>query len=242
MPVTFPTKFDVREARDQASKAVAGAMDPWRGPSLAALGLGDVAMATARDVASRVQSGATDVQARVEELPHELRELRSHLSAQEFRRLAERYTAALRSAYTDLIARGESAYAHITAQPQVKQTLTAVERVSGEVEDRVEDAVEEFRVRGENTLGWFTTQTRSVGERTARTTQRVSGRVAQTVTAVGGELADDIGEAGDEAASRARSVARKTAAGTAPNKQGPKNAPRSAATGRTGASTARARS
>ena len=87
MPVTFPTKFDVREARDQASKAVSEAIDPLRHPALAVLGLGDVAIATARDAAARVQAGATEVQARVEDLPAELQELRTKLTAEDFRRL-----------------------------------------------------------------------------------------------------------------------------------------------------------
>ena len=37
MPVTFPTKFDVREARDQANKVVGEVVDPFRAPALALL-------------------------------------------------------------------------------------------------------------------------------------------------------------------------------------------------------------
>ncbi|MDT7742617.1 MAG: hypothetical protein QOE59_1695, partial [Actinomycetota bacterium] len=64
MAVTFPTKFDVREARDQASQVVADAVDPLRAPSLALLGLGDYAVASAQEAVTRVQAGATEVQAR----------------------------------------------------------------------------------------------------------------------------------------------------------------------------------
>src|SRR4051812_18387075 len=230
MAVTFPTKFDVREVRDQASKAVSDAVDPLRQPTLAVLGLGDVAVATARDAVVRVQAGATEVQARVEDLPAEVQELRTKLTAEDFRRLVDSYLAAVRSVYTDLIKRGEVTYHGIKAQPQVKQALDAVDQVQSEIENRLEDAVEGFRVRGEDALATVTKQTRSVGERAARTTQRVSAEAAETVAEAGTELSGDIKEAGDEVASETRSTTRRAAARTAPKKQGPKNAPKSAAT------------
>jgi heparin binding hemagglutinin HbhA len=230
MAVTFPTKFDVREVRDQASKAVSDAVDPLRQPALAVLGLGDVAVATAREAAERVQSGATEVQARVEDLPAEVQELRTKLTAEDFKRLVDSYLAAVRSVYTDLVKRGETAYREITAQPQVKQALKTVDQVQGEIEDRLEGAVEGVRVRGESALAGVTKQTRSVGERAARTTQRFSAQAAEAVAEAGSELSEDIKEAGDEVASETRSAARKSAARTAPKKQGPKNAPKSAAT------------
>ena len=230
MAVTFPTKFDVREVRDQASKAVSDAIDPLRQPALAVLGLGDVAVAAARDAVARVQAGATEVQARVEDLPAEVQELRTKLTAEDFRRLVDSYLAAVRSVYTDLIKRGESAYRDITSQPQVKQALNTVDQVSSEIEERLEDAVEGVRVRGESALAGVTKQTRSVGERAARTTQRFSAQAAEVVAEAGSELSEEIKEAGDEVASETRSTTRKAAARTAPNKQGPKNAPKSAAT------------
>ncbi len=230
MAVTFPTKFDVREVRDQASKAVSDATDPLRQPALAVLGLGDVAVAAAREAAERVQSGATEVQARVEDLPAEVQELRTKLTAEDFRRLVDSYLAAVRSVYTDLIKRGESAYRDITSQPQVKQALNTVDQVSSEIEDRLEGAVEGVRVRGESALAGVTKQTRSVGERAARTTQRFSAQAAEVVAETGSELSEEIKEAGDEVASETRSTTRKAAARTAPKKQGPKNAPKSAAT------------
>ena len=230
MPVTFPTKFDVREARDQANKVVSDVVDPFRSPALAVLGLGDVAVAAARDAVARVQAGATEVQARVEDLPAEVQELRSKLTAEDFRRLVDSYLAAVRSVYTDLIKRGEVTYHGIKAQPQVKQALDTVDQVQSEIEHRLEDAVEGFRVRGEAGLAEVTKQTRSVGERAARTVQQASAEAAETVAEAGSELSEEIKEAGDEVASDTRSAARKTAARTAPNKQGPKNAPKSAAT------------
>ena len=230
MAVTFPTKFDVREVRDQASKAVSDAMDPLRHPALAVLGLGDVAVAAARDAAGRVQSGATEVQARVEDLPSEIQELRSKLTAEDFRRLADAYLAAVRGVYEDLVKRGTGAYSKIKAQPQVKQALSTVDSVSTELESRLEDTVEEFRVRGESVLAGVTKQTRSVGERAARYTQQATGQAAEALTETSTEVAADLEEAGDEVASETRSVTRKAAGRTAPKKQGPKNAPTSAAT------------
>ena len=230
MAVTFPTKFDVREARDQATKAVAEAVDPLRAPSLALLGLGDYAVASAQEAVARVQAGATEVQARVEDLPAELQELRSKLTTEDFRRLADAYLAAVRSVYEDLVARGTGAYSKIKAQPQVKQALATVDQVSSELESRLEDTVEEFRVRGENVLAGVTRQTRSVGERAARSTQRAGEQAAETVAEVGQEVATEVKEAGDEAAAQTRSATGRTAAKTAPKKQGPKNAPKSAAT------------
>jgi heparin binding hemagglutinin HbhA len=230
MAVTFPTKFDVREARDQAGKAVAEAVDPLRAPSLALLGLGDYAVATAQETFSKVQSGATEVQARVEDLPSELQDLRTKLTAEDFRKLADSYLAAVRSVYEDLVKRGTTAYTKIRTQPQVKQALDTVDSVSTEIEGRLEGTVEEFRVRGESVLAGVTKQTRSVGERAARYTQQVSGQAAEVLTETGNEVAAEVKEAGDELASETRSATRKAAARTAPKKQGPKNAPKSAAT------------
>lgn len=229
MPVTFPTKFDVREARDQANKVVSEAIDPLRHPALAVLGLGDVAVATARDAVTRVQAGATEVQARVEDLPAELQELRTKLTTEDFRRLVDSYVAAVRSVYADLVKRGEKSYKDITSQPQVKQALDTVDQVQKDVEKNLEEAVEGFRVRGEAGLAEVTKQTRSVGERAARATQRFSAQAAETVAEAGSELSEEIKEAGDEVASETRSTTRKSAARTAPKKQGPKNAPKSAA-------------
>lgn len=230
MAVTFPTKFDVREARDQANKVVSDAIDPFRQPALAVLGLGDVAVAAARDAVTRVQAGATEVQARVEDLPAEVQELRSKLTAEDFRRLVDSYLAAVRSVYADLIKRGQSTYQDIKAQPQVKHALDTVDQVQGEIENRLEHAVEGVRVRGEGALAEVTKQTRSVGERAARATQRFSVQAAETVADTGSELSGEIKEAGDEVASETRSATRKAAARTAPKKQGPKDAPTSAAT------------
>jgi heparin binding hemagglutinin HbhA len=230
MAVTFPTKFDVREARDQASKAVAEAVDPLRAPSLALLGLGDYAVATAQETFSKVQSGATEVQARVEDLPSELQELRTKLTAEDFRKLAENYLKAVQGVYEDLVKRGTTAFTKIKAQPQVKQALSTVDSVSTEIEGRLEDTVEEFRVRGESVLAGVTKQTRSVGERAARYTQQVTGQAAEVLTETSNEVAAEVKEAGDELASETRSATRKAAAKTAPKKQGPKNAPKSAAT------------
>src|SRR4051812_33878854 len=152
MAVTFPTKFDVREVRDQASKAVSDALDPLRQPTLAVLGLGDVAVAAAREAAARVQVGATEVQARVEDLPAELQELRTKLTAEDFRRLVDSYVTAVRSVYADLNRRGDPAYRELKAQPQVKEALDTLARVRSEIGARLENAVEEFRVRGESAL------------------------------------------------------------------------------------------
>jgi heparin binding hemagglutinin HbhA len=230
MAVTFPTKFDVREARDQATKAVADAVDPLRTPSLALLGLGDYAVAGAQEAVARVQAGATEVQARVEDLPSELQELRSKLTTEDFRRLADAYLAAVRSVYEDLVERGTGAYSKIKAQPQVKQAISTVDSVSTGLESRLEDTVEEFRVRGENMLAGVTRQTRSVGERAARRTQQASEQAAETLTETSVEIASEIEDAGAEVATETRSATGKAAAKTAPKKQGQKNAPRSAAT------------
>lgn len=230
MAVTFPTKFDVREARDQATKLVNDAVDPLRAPSLAVLGLGDYAVASAQEAFSKVQSGATEVQARVEDLPSELQELRHKLTAEDFRRLADSYLKAVRTVYDDLVKRGNGAYSKIKTQPQVKQALDTVEEVSTEIEGRLEDTVEGVRVRGESVLAGVTKQTRSVGERAARYTQQVTGQAAEVLTETSAEVAAEVSEAGDEVASETRSVTRRAAARTAPTKQGPKNAPKSAAT------------
>jgi heparin binding hemagglutinin HbhA len=136
----------------------------------------------------------------------------------------------VRSVYEDLVKRGTGAYSKIKAQPQVKQAISTVDSVSTELESRLEDTVEEFRVRGENVLAGVTKQTRSVGERAARYTNQAADQTAETLTEASAEVAAEVKEAGDEVASETRSTTRKAAAKTAPKKQGPKNAPKSAAT------------
>ena len=123
MAVTFPSKFDVREARDSAQKLASEAWDPFREPTLAMLGLGDLAVSTAREAASKVQHGVTDAQSRVEDLPSEIAELRTKLTAEDFRKLVDSYLAAVRGVYDDLVKRGNSAYSSIRSQPQVKEAI-----------------------------------------------------------------------------------------------------------------------
>jgi len=112
--------------------------------------------------------------------------------------IAERFRAGGRSVYDDRVKRGTGAYSKLKAQPQVKQAISTVDSVSTELESRLEDTVEEFRVRGENMLAGVTRQTRSFGERTARYTQKASEQSSETLTEASAEIASDIVDAGDE--------------------------------------------
>ena len=150
MAVTFPTKFDVREARDQAGKAVADAVDPLRAPSLALLGLGDYAVASAHEAFRRSSPAPPRSRPASRTCPPSCRSCAT--SSPPRTSAASPTPTSPRSAAstTTSVKRGTSAYSKIKAQPQVKQALDTVDTVSTEIEGRLEDTVEEVRVRGES--------------------------------------------------------------------------------------------
>ncbi|HEY1969613.1 MAG TPA: hypothetical protein VGH89_16790 [Pseudonocardia sp.] len=140
---------------------------------------------------------------------HTLRELPTKFNRAELRTRADK-------AYSEWTARGEDAVRRLREQPRVARALRGVEDADKRVSTRVEKIVDELHDAGEDFLGSVSSETRSVGEKTARRTQRASRQAAATVTNISDDVAESVVKAGDEVAHESRSVARKAANRTAP--------------------------
>lgn len=193
MPITLPTSADVRKARTQARRTVDAQLDLVRTPVLAWIGFNDLAV-------------------------HTLRELPGKLSGEKLRARANKVADSARDAYDEWAERGEVRVERIRTQPRVARALRTAEDLNERVNAQVETIVDELHDAGEDLLGRVGTETRSVGEKTARRTQRIARDVAAEVSEGGSELAGEIVEAGDEVAHDARSASRKAANRAAPVK------------------------
>ncbi len=240
MAVSLPTAADVRKVREQAAQNVVEQAEVARTPLLAVLGAGDYAVATVSKAVADARTRAAErrefVQTQVSELPH-------RLSTDELRKLVADLRAQAESTYEGFAERGEKAWGKIRKQPQVKQAIATIESYTEKLDARVDDLVDDAHDAAEKALTTVTRQTRSTGEKVARTTQKfaaeaagtvaeVSTEVSETVAVKGAEAAENITEAGDEAAHETRSVTRKAANRTAP-KVAPKAAASKPATRRT---------
>jgi heparin binding hemagglutinin HbhA len=229
MAVNLPTSTDVQKAREQAAEQATVV----RTPLLAVLGVGDYAYTTVNkavaDARTRAEKRAEDVQTRVSELPNEISELRTRLSSEHLRKQVDELRDQAENVYSGFAKRGEKAWGRIRKQPQVKQAISTVETYTEKFDARVDEFVDTTHDAAEKALGTVTRETRSFGERTARTAQQFAGQAAEAVTEaskdasktvaeVGSEAASAIDEAGDEVASSTRSTTRKAANRTAPKK------------------------
>jgi heparin binding hemagglutinin HbhA len=239
MAVSLPTAADVRKVREQAAKNAAERAEVARTPLLAVLGAGDLAVTTMSKVVTQARSRATaqagDVQTRVSQLPQ-------RLSTDELRKAVAELRVQAEHVYAGFAQRGEQAWGKIRKQPQVEQALSTIGSYTEKLDARVDGFVDDAHDAAEKALSTVTRQTRSTGEKVARSTQSAAAEVAQTVSEqskdaseavakAGSEVAADITEAGDEAASATRSTTRKAAGRTAP-KVAPKTAARKPATDR----------
>jgi heparin binding hemagglutinin HbhA len=219
MAVSLPTSADVRKVRAEATKAVNAQIDFVKTPLLAWLGAGDLAVNKVNDAVAKARTRGAErrdaARARAEKLQSQLSDLPEKLTTEE-----------LRKRYTELADRGEDTLERIRRQPRVAKAIETVEDANRRVEKRVEKAVDDVHDVGEEVLGRVSTETRSVGERAARATQRFSSEAADTVTKVSAEVAEEVEEAGDEAASATRSASRKAANRTAPAKSTSNNTTR----------------
>jgi heparin binding hemagglutinin HbhA len=194
MAITLPTSADVRKARSQTDKFVNARLDLVRTPVLAWLGAGDLAV-------------------------HTLRELPDRLTRDELRKRADRATDRARKAYDEWARRGEDTAERIRTEPRVARALRTIEDTNKRFDRQLENLVDELHDAGEEVLKVVTFESRSVGEKAARRTQRVARDTAATVSEASEELAESVVEAGDEAAHDTRSVTRKAANKTAPAKR-----------------------
>jgi heparin binding hemagglutinin HbhA len=223
MPVTLPTAADVRKVREQAAKNAAERAEAARTPLLAVLGAGDAAVTVVTkaivDAQTRRRAQADKVQAYVTALPQKFKADEARKTVAELREQAG-------SAYADFAERGEKAWGKIRTQPQVKDAIARIETYTEKLDARVDSFVDDAHDAAEKALAVVTRQTRSVGERAARDTEKVADETADAVIEVAAETAAKISEAGDEAAHTTRSTTRRAANRTAPKTATPKPATR----------------
>jgi heparin binding hemagglutinin HbhA len=209
MPVTLPTAADVRKVREQAAKNAAERAEAARTPLLAVLGAGDAAVTVVTkaivDAQTRRRAQADKVQAYVTALPQKL-------NADEARKTVAELREQAGTAYAGFAERGEKAWGKIRTQPQVKDAIARIEIYTEKLDARVDSFVDDAHDAAEKALAAVTRQTRSVGEKAARDTEKVADEAAETV----GEVAGKISEAGAEAAYATRSTSRRAAIRTAP--------------------------
>ena len=224
MPVTLPTAADVRKVREQAAKNAAERAEAARTPLLAVLGAGDAAVTVVTkaivDAQTRRRAQADKVQAYVTALPQKL-------NADEARKTVAELREQAGTAYAGFAERGEKAWGKIRTQPQVKDAIARIESYTEKLDARVDSLVDDAHDAAEKALAVVTRQTRSVGEKAARDTEKVADEAAETV----GEVAGKISEAGAEAAHATRSTSRRAA-----NRTAPRTAPKPATRRSNGAS------
>ncbi len=212
-----------------ATKSKPTAIDQAKTPLLAAIGAGDFALNSVRgavtDARSRAEERVETTRDRVSAIPDEIDELRSKLAPEELRRVAEAYVQAAASIYVSLAERGEEAVSRVRKQPQVEQAFERAEGARGDAKDLTDEV-----------LGTVARQTRSVGERAARATERVTSRA----TSAAGKAGAAAAEAGDEVAHDIRSTTRKAANRTSAPKGSNTNARTAVAKKTTAARTATA--
>ena len=216
MPVTLPTAADVRKVREQAAKNAAERAEAARTPLLAVLGAGDAAVTAVTkaivDAQNRRRAQADKVQAYVTALPQKL-------NADEARKTVAELREQAGTAYAEFAERGEKAWGKIRTQPQVKDAIARIESYTEKLDARVDSLVDDAHAAADKALAVVTRQTRSVGEKAARDTEKAADETAETVA----EVAGKISEAGAEAAHTTRSTTRRAA-----NRVAPRTAPKAA--------------
>ena len=216
MPVTLPTAADVRKVREQAAKNAAERAEAARTPLLAVLGAGDAAVTVVTkaivDAQTRRRAQADKVQAYVTALPQKL-------NADEARKTVAELREQAGTAYAGFAERGEKAWGKIRTQPQVKDAIARIETYTEKLDARVDSLVDDAHAAADKALAVVTRQTRSVGEKAARDTEKVADETAETVA----EVAGKISEAGAETAHATRSTTRRAA-----NRVAPRTAPKAA--------------
>lgn len=176
-------------------------------PFYAVVGAGDLALKQVSDavtqIKERTEAASETAQTRFEEtrgrlnaLPEELPgtiestidDLRTKLSPEELRKLADSYVEFATSVYTSLAERGEEAVGRLWQQPIVQEGLTRAEKTYNDAVDLTEDA-----------LGAVSHQTRAVGEQASKIATLVSTRVGEAGDALD-DAVDDLGDKVEEAA------------------------------------------
>lgn len=225
MAVSPPSAADDREAHEQAGTSAAERAEVARAPLYAALGAGEYAVSAVTKAVSDARTRAVDARGKASEQAH-------RMNGDELRKLLDDLRAQVEKVYSGFAERGEHTWEQWRAQPQFQQAVSSLKNYSGKLDAHVDTLVDEARVAGEKALGTVSRQTRSAGERVARSTQRFSSSTARAVNVAGEETAkvvagtgSDVAEAivagGDELADGARSVSQTAANLTAPTAASP---------------------
>ncbi len=191
-------------------------IDQAKTPLLAAIGAGDYAIAAVtealQNARSRAEGNVETARERVADFPEEfntqISELRGKLDPEELRKVADAYVQAAAGIYVSLAERGDEVIAKVRKQPQVGQAI-----------DRAEDAADDARGLTNEVLGTVARQTRSVGERAARTTERVTGKTTDAVAEAGAESAHQLRSSSRKAANQAKPAKGATRTTPAPAKK-----------------------
>lgn len=231
MSSALPKTKDVRKARKKADQGAHTAFETVKNPFFAALGAVDAATKTvtlafgkareeatdrAEEAQTRMQKALNELQSRVSDLPKEINELRNRLEPSELRKVADAYGDAAQKAYASLVERGEDVYGEIRSQPRVKQAMDSVESGVDTAQERLEAVVRDVNQAVDDLRGRFARTSRSVGEKTARETERVAAATAKQVQVGASEVAETVTEVGRETASTTRSTTRQAANRAAP--------------------------
>jgi heparin binding hemagglutinin HbhA len=214
MAALLPTTEDVKKAREQAVAVLNTAADGIRTPLLAALGAGDLATQAVIDAVTRARTKVNESAATAKDaVPTDLAGLREKVDPAELRKLVDEYTEAAQKLYHKLADQGEDALTKLKADPRIGKAIDQVEEAIATLQELVGDVAGDARELTEEILGKVTRRTRSVGEKTASTVERVTEDAAVAVEEVGGGVAHDV-----------RSASRKAANRTAPRKAAPRTA------------------
>ncbi len=246
-----------------ANNFVDTAFSQARQPFLVALGLSDLATQTTVNTVNRAlapldRSGTKAREnADVSEWRRRLadsefgklfdpNELRRFVDPEELRELADAYVKAANELYQYLAEQGETTLGRLREQPGVGSVLAQADEFYSQAQSRADEAWG----AAEDMLGNLTRNTRSAGEKAARTAEQVSTEAAEATREatdkaakdvsdatreVGNRVSETIAETGEEAAHEARSTSRKAANKTDPNR--PAGGRSTSGSGSNGAST-----
>ncbi|NMN98200.1 heparin-binding hemagglutinin [Antrihabitans stalactiti] len=158
-----------------------------RKPLYATVGVGEAAVQTLSDVAVEARARVTTLTADVQEqfealrerftglqssLPDDVAELRTKLTAEELRKIADEYRTIAIDRYSEFAERGEGAIERLRTRPAIEERIE-------KAEDLYTKAVE----AAEEALGTVSERTRTIGEQAAKLANRVAGRAEDTADA-----------------------------------------------------------
>ena len=194
MAVSLPTAADVRKAREQAARSAAERAEAARTPLLAVLGAGEYAVTAVTKAVTDATRAVTDARTRAADARGRAGELPHRMSGEELRKFLDELRAQVEKVYAEFAERGEQTWGQLRTQPQLQQAVATLKTYTEKLDAHVDTLVDEARDAGEKALGTVSRQTRSAGERVARSTQRFSAGSARIVTVVSEEASTAVAE------------------------------------------------